>query len=135
MGGTSFDVSLVHDGTPSLTQELRVHDMPVGVAAVDVHSIGAGGGSIAWIDKGGALQVGPQSAGAEPGPVFYDQSGTEPTCTDANVVLGYVNPDYFLGGRRAIKQDLSYQAIEKRIAKPLGLSVAEAAQGAVFSRR
>lgn len=129
MGGTSFDVSLVHDGTPSLTRELRVHDMPVGVAAVDVHSIGAGGGSIAWIDKGGALQVGPQSAGAEPGPVCYDQGGTAPTCTDANVVLGYINPEYFLGGRREIKLELSYQAIEKRIAKPLGLSVSEAAHG------
>ncbi len=129
MGGTSFDVSLVHDGMPSLTRELRVHDMPVGVAAVDVHSIGAGGGSIAWIDKGGALQVGPQSAGAEPGPVCYDTGGTEPTCTDANVVLGFINPDYFLGGRRKINPELSRRAVEERIARPLGISVAEAAHG------
>lgn len=129
MGGTSFDVSMVSDGSPTLTRELRVHDMPVGVAAVDVHSIGAGGGSIAWIDKGGALQVGPQSAGAEPGPACYDQGGTLPACTDANVVLGYINPDYFLGGRRDIKPELSERAIKEHIAEPLGLSVPQAAHG------
>ena len=129
MGGTSFDVSMVTDGTPTLTRELRVHDLPVGVAAVDVHSVGAGGGSIAWIDKGGALQVGPQSAGAEPGPACYAQGGTDPTCTDANVVLGYINPDYFLGGRREINVELSERAIENLIAKPLGLTVPEAAHG------
>lgn len=129
MGGTSFDVSMVTDGSPTLTRELRVHGMPVGVAAVDVHSIGAGGGSIAWIDKGGALQVGPQSAGAEPGPACYDQGGTLPACTDANVVLGYINPDYFLGGRRDINTKLSERAVEEHIAKPLGLSVPQAAHG------
>ncbi len=129
MGGTSFDVSMVHDGTPQLTRELRVHEMPVGVAAVDVHSVGAGGGSIAWIDKGGALQVGPQSAGSEPGPACYDQGGAEPTCTDANVVLGYINPDYFLGGRREIKPELSEAAIKEHAADPLELSVPEAAHG------
>ena len=129
MGGTSFDVSMVSDGAPTLTRELRVHGMPVGVAAVDVHSVGAGGGSIAWIDKGGALQVGPESAGAEPGPTCYDQGGTEPTCTDANVILGYINPDYFLGGRREMKPELSHRAIETKIAAPLGLSVPEAAHG------
>ncbi|MEM7540553.1 MAG: hydantoinase/oxoprolinase family protein [Pseudomonadota bacterium] len=129
MGGTSFDVSMVTDGDPTLTRELRVHEMPVGVAAVDVHSIGAGGGSIAWIDKGGALQVGPQSAGAEPGPACYDQGGTHPTCTDANVVLGYINPDYFLGGRREIDPSLSHKAVEEHVAKPLGLSVPDAAYG------
>ncbi len=129
MGGTSFDVSMVHDGTPQLTRELRVHEMPVGVAAVDVHSVGAGGGSIAWLDKGGALQVGPQSAGAEPGPACYDQGGAHPTCTDANVVLGYINPDYFLGGRREIKPELSHAAIKEHVADPLDLSVSEAAHG------
>lgn len=129
MGGTSFDVSMVSDGSPQLTRELRVHDMPVGVAAVDVHSIGAGGGSIAWIDKGGALQVGPQSAGAEPGPACYGQGGELPTCTDANVVLGYINPDFFLGGRREIDTELSARAIETHAAKPLGLGVPEAAHG------
>ena len=129
MGGTSFDVSMVTGGTPTLTRELRVHDLPVGVAAVDVHSVGAGGGSIAWIDRGGALQVGPQSAGAEPGPACYEQGGTDPTCTDANVVLGYINPDYFLGGRREINAEFSRRAIEGLIAKPLGLTVPEAAHG------
>ncbi len=129
MGGTSFDVSMVSNGSPELTRELRVHDMPVGVAAVDVHSIGAGGGSIAWIDKGGALQVGPQSAGAEPGPACYDQGGDSPTCTDANVVLGYINPDYFLGGRREIEPGLSERAIDVHVAQPLGLSIPEAAHG------
>jgi len=129
MGGTSFDVSMVTDGAPTLTRELRVHDMPVGVAAVDVHSIGAGGGSIAWIDKGGALQVGPRSAGAEPGPACYGQGGTAPTCTDANVVLGYINPEYFLGGRRAIDPELSRAAIDTHVAQPLGLTVPQAAHG------
>jgi len=129
MGGTSFDVSMVTRGAPSLTRDLKVHGMPVGVAAVDVHSIGAGGGSIAWIDKGGALMVGPQSAGAEPGPACYGQGGDEPTCTDANIVLGYINPDYFLGGRRKIDPNLSENAIEEYIAKPLGMTVPEAAYG------
>ncbi len=129
MGGTSFDVCLVTDGKPALTKDMRVHDNPVGAAAVDVHSIGAGGGSIAWIDKGGALQVGPQSAGAEPGPACYEQGGERPTVTDANVVLGYINPDYFLGGRRTINPQASARAIEKAIAKPLGLSLEEAAYG------
>jgi len=129
MGGTSFDVCLVNDGTPTLTKELRVEEMPVGVAAVDVHSIGAGGGSIAWIDQGGALQVGPRSAGAEPGPACYGLGGMQPTVTDANVVLGYINPDFFLGGRRIINPALSHQVIDEKVATPLGLSVAEAAQG------
>ncbi len=129
MGGTSFDVCMVTDGEATLTTELRVEDVPVGVAAVDTHSIGAGGGSIAWIDNGGALHVGPQSAGAEPGPACYDQGGDQPTVTDANVVLGYINPDYFLGGRREIDPDLSRQVIDDKVAKPLGLSVPEAAVG------
>jgi N-methylhydantoinase A len=129
MGGTSFDVCLITDGKPALTKELRVHDNPVGVAAVDVHSIGAGGGSIAWIDAGGALQVGPESAGAEPGPACYELRGERPTVTDANVVLGYINPDFFLGGRRSINPDASVRAIERVIAKPLGLSVPQAAAG------
>ncbi len=129
MGGTSFDVCMVTDGEPALTKDMRVHDNPVGVAAVDVHSIGAGGGSIAWIDKGGALQVGPMSAGAEPGPACYELGGDRPTVTDANVVLGYINPDFFLGGRRDINPDASNRVIEESIAKPLGLSVEQAADG------
>ena len=129
MGGTSFDVCMVTDGNPSLTKEMRVHENPVGVAAVDVHSIGAGGGSIAWIDQGGALQVGPESAGAEPGPVCYQLGGERPTVTDANVVLGYINPDYFLGGRREIDPKASARVIKDTIAKPLGLTSEQAAEG------
>lgn len=129
MGGTSFDVCLVSDGTPTLTKELRVEDMPVGVSAVDVHSVGAGGGSIAWIDKGGALQVGPQSAGAEPGPACYEQGGDQPTVTDANLVLGYINPDFFLGGRRRVNPERSQTVIHDTIAVPLKLGVAAAAEG------
>jgi N-methylhydantoinase A len=129
MGGTSFDVCLVHGGQPAITKELRVEGTPVGAAAVDVHSIGAGGGSIAWVDKGGALQVGPQSAGAEPGPACYGIGGTEPTVTDANVVLGFINPAFFLGGRRHIDPELSHRAIAEKIARPLGLPVQDAAWG------
>jgi N-methylhydantoinase A len=129
MGGTSFDVCLIRDGAPTLTKDLRVQEMPVGVSAVDVHSIGAGGGSIAWIDSGGALHVGPRSAGAEPGPACYELGGQDPTVTDANVVLGYINPEFFLGGRRPINTDRSREVIEEKIAGPLALSLAEAAQG------
>ena len=121
MGGTSFDVSMVSDGNASLTRELRVHEMPVGVAAVDVHSIGAGGGSIAWIDKGGALQVGPQSAGAEPGPACYDQGGELPTCTDANVVLGYINPDYSSEGAARSSRRYHTKRLRSMSQTPWGL--------------
>ena len=100
--------------------------MPIGVAAVDVHSVGAGGGSIAWIDGGGMLRVGPQSAGADPGPACYGLGGETPTVTDANVILGYLNPDFFLGGRVKLNRALSEKAMET-IAKPLGLDIVEAA--------
>jgi N-methylhydantoinase A len=91
--------------------------------------VGAGGGSIAWIDDGGALRVGPQSAGANPGPVCYGRGGTEPTVTDADLVLGYISPDYFLGGRMKLDIDAARAAIEEKIAGPLGLEVIEAASG------
>ena len=94
---------------------------------IDVHTIGAGGGSIGWLDEGGLLHMGPQSAGAEPGPAAYGRGGTEPTCTDADVVLGYIDPGYFLGGRMPLRVDLAQRAIEERIAAPLGLGVVEAA--------
>ena len=129
MGGTSFEVCLISGGAPTLSKRMRVHEMPVGVAAVDVHSIGAGGGSIAWIDRGGALQVGPLSAGADPGPACYAQGGKRPTVTDANLVLGYINPDFFLGGRRRVEPDLSREVITEQIARPLGFDAAEAAEG------
>jgi len=129
MGGTSFDVSVITNKMIKTTKELNISDMPISVQAVDVKSVGAGGGSIAWIDKGGALHVGPQSAGSKPGPACYMKGGTEPTVTDADTVLGYINPDFFLGGRMKIDPSLSYKVIREKIAKKLGISVEEAALG------
>src|SRR5690606_12964692 len=114
---------LVHGGHTKLSRDIRVEDQPVGVAGVEVLSIGAGGGSIAWVDNGGALRVGPQSAGARPGPAAYGQGGVEPTVTDANLVLGNLHPDHFLGGRRRLDLEKSRAAIESRVARPLGMSV------------
>src|SRR6202034_3284891 len=93
----------------------------------DVHTIGAGGGSIAWLDDGGLLHLGPQSAGAEPGPAAYGRGGQEPTCTDADLALGYLDPNFFLGGRMQLSAELSAKAIQQRIAAPLGLDVTAAA--------
>jgi N-methylhydantoinase A len=100
------------------------------VPAIDLAEVGAGGGSIIWIDAGGALKIGPQSAGASPGPVCYDIGGTEPTVTDANVVLGYINPAHLVGGALKLKAEKSRAAIEEKIAKPLKLPVEQAAYGA-----
>jgi N-methylhydantoinase A len=129
MGGTSFDVGLIVDGvfeeesTPFLDQGLPVH-----VPTIKVVTIGAGGGSIAWTD-GYRLQVGPQSAGAEPGPACYGRGGVEPTAADALIVLGIINPENFFGGRYALDREKALAAIEVRIAKPLGLDTLEAAAG------
>ena len=131
MGGTSFDASLVKDGAVLHSRALMVAHQPIGVPGAEIHSIGAGGGSIAWIDSGGALRVGPHSAGAKPGPAAYDMGGAEPTVTDANIVLGYLSPDAFLGGRRRLRADLAKQAIRERIAAPLGLDVPQAAAGII----
>ena len=131
MGGTSFDVCLVRDGRAAMSRDIQVEHQPIGVPGVEVHSIGAGGGSIAWIDSGGALRAGPRSAGARPGPVAYDTGGNEPTVTDANIVLGYLDPDAFLGGRRKLRADLAEKAIEEKIARPLGISAVEAAAGII----
>jgi len=131
MGGTSLDVCLIQDGRASMSRTIKVSDQPIGVEAVDVHSVGAGGGSIAWVDDGGALRVGPQSAGATPGPAAYDRGGDQPTVTDANVVLGYLSPDAFLGGRRRLRDDLSRKTIERHVAEPLGIDVIAAAEGIV----
>jgi N-methylhydantoinase A len=131
MGGTTFDVSVVRDGYIKYTRETWLGPVFVGhmtgLSAVDVKSIGAGGGSIAWIDGGGLLRVGPQSAGAVPGPVCYGQGGTEPTVTDAALVLGHLDPDYFLGGRIRLDADAARAAITERVAEPLGQTVEEAA--------
>ncbi len=131
MGGTSLDVCLIESGRAAMSREIQVEGQPIGVPAVDVHSIGAGGGSIAWIDAGHALRVGPRSAGARPGPACYDFGGSEPTVTDANVVLGYLNPDAFLGGRRTLRAELSHKAVDEHVGAALGLSTVEAAAGII----
>lgn len=131
MGGTSFDIGLVDQGQPRVHSEGEFEGYPVKIPMVDVHAIGAGGGSIAWIDQGGALNVGPISAGADPGPACYGLGGEEPTVTDANLVLGRLNPDYFLGGEMPLYPDLARKAIETRVARPLGMSVEEAADGII----
>ena len=127
MGGTSFDVSLVIDGEPDITSESNIEKFPILSPMVSMHTIGAGGGSIAWIE-GGGLRVGPQSAGANPGPACYGNGGTEPTVTDANLVLGRIDADDFLGGDMKLDYQAAYHAIEK-LANQLGLSVIETAEG------
>ena len=135
MGGTTAKVGLIQDGRPSVTKDYNVgghagagiggmslSGYPVRTPVVDLVEIGAGGGSIAWVDSGGLLRVGPQSAGADPGPVCYRRGGVEPTVTDANVVLGRLNPAYFLGGEIGLDVEGAARAIEERCAKPLGLS-------------
>jgi N-methylhydantoinase A len=129
MGGTSTDVALV-DGEPRLTTEGRIAGFPVAVPMVDMHTIGAGGGSIARLDPGGVLLVGPESAGAAPGPVCYGKGGTEPTVTDANLVLGRLRADAFLGGRMALDREAALRAVS-RLAARMGLAAEEAALGIV----
>jgi len=129
MGGTSTDISLVYRGEPLMTTEADVGGYPVKLPVLDVNTIGAGGGSIAWLDSGGGLRVGPKSAGADPGPVAYQQGGTEPTVTDANLVLGRLIPDRFLGGEMMLDPDAALVAIRKKIAEPLGLDPISAAAG------
>jgi len=132
VGGTSFDVGLVVDGEPQFSLTPVFSQYHTVLPSIDIASIGAGGGSIAWLEPTtNLLKVGPQSAGADPGPVCYGAGGTEPTVTDANVVLNRLNPDFFLGGQRKLNPDLARQAIETKIAEPLGLSVEEAALGIV----
>lgn len=126
MGGTTFDVSALRDHQLIVTPDSMIHHDSLGIPKVDVRSVGAGGGSIAFVDEGGLLQVGPRSAGARPGPACYGTGGTEPTVTDANVVLGIVDPDYFLGGRMRLRSDLAEAAVDK-IAARLGVSRQEAA--------
>lgn len=126
MGGTTFDVSALRDHKIIVTPDGMIHDDSLGIPKVDVRSVGAGGGSIAWVDDGGLLRVGPRSAGARPGPACYDAGGTEPTVTDANVVLGIVDPDYFLGGKMKLRRDLAETAVAT-VADRLGISVQEAA--------
>jgi N-methylhydantoinase A len=144
MGGTTAKTGLVQDGRPRVTKEYEVgaiaraggggskaRGYPIRTPVIDLVEIGAGGGSIAWIDSGGVLRVGPHSAGADPGPACYGKGGTEPTITDANLVLGRINPEFFLGGEVPLDVDKAHRAIEGRCARLLGLDVVTVAHGIV----
>ena len=130
MGGTSFDIGLIEDGVSKVTTEGAFQGLPVKIPIIDLHIIGAGGGSIAWIDPGGALNVGPRSAGAEPGPACYGQGGTEPTVTDANLVLGRLNPDYFNAGSMTLDLEAARSAVAT-VAGEVGLGLEETALGII----
>jgi len=129
MGGTSSDIAVITKGRPDFTSRGRLANYPVLLPMLDLVTIGAGGGSIAYLDQGGALKVGPRSAGSVPGPMCYAQGGEHPTVTDANLVCGRLNPDYFLAGTRVIDPERSRRGIAERIAGPLGLGVEDAALG------
>lgn len=129
MGGTSFDCGIVDNGICPIKTDAVIADQRFSLPIVDVTSIGAGGGSIAWFDSTNTLHVGPQSAGASPGPACYDRGGKEATVTDASVVLGYISPDYFLGGEMKLKRELAEKAIKEKVADRLGVSTMEAAAG------
>ena len=129
MGGTSADIAFIEGGLPLETTEGIIARRQIDVPALDMTTISAGGGSIAGIDGGGFLTVGPQSAGADPGPACYGRGGTRPTVTDADVVCGFLNPDYFLGGAQKLDVAAARAAIETHVAKPLGLGALEAAEG------
>ena len=129
MGGTSYDVCLIQDSKPEIGVDSWISRYRVAIPLLDIHTIGAGGGSIAWIDRAGGLRVGPRSAGAEPGPACYMHGGTEPTVTDADLLLGYLNPDNFLGGAMKLSRDAASESVGKKIAEPLGMTLTQAAHG------
>ena len=144
MGGTTAKAGLIQNGTPTITKDYEVGaaaqtgvgasrgaGYPIRTPVIDLVEIGAGGGSIAWVDSGGVLRVGPQSAGADPGPVCYGAGGTEPTITDANLVLGRLNPSFFLGGEIELDVETARRAIQEKCADPLSLDLVEAAHGIV----
>ncbi|MGP2493624.1 hydantoinase/oxoprolinase family protein [Mesorhizobium sp. PUT5] len=133
IGGTSADISTIPDGRVKIMnpRDTYVSGHPVLTPMIDLVTIGAGGGSVAFIDEAGAFNVGPRSAGSEPGPACYGRGGTEPTVTDAQIVLGRLDPDHALGGDLRLDPELSHKAIEEKIAKPLGLSVKDAALGII----
>jgi N-methylhydantoinase A len=131
MGGTTLDISIIDGGMPKTTTWGGVTEYPIKLPMVDMKTIGAGGGSIAWVDEGGVLNVGPQSAGSAPGPACYGWGGTLPTVTDANVVLGRLNPNYFLGGRIRLDEQGAREAISRHVAEPMGTSVEAAAHSII----
>jgi N-methylhydantoinase A len=130
MGGTSCDVCAVSEGEVRRTDFREIEGRPIQLPMVDVHTVGAGGGSIAWRDPGGALRVGPRSAGADPGPACYGHGGSEPTVTDANLLLGYLAPDSNLAGGVALDAEAASRAVSG-LASELGLAETEAAEGIV----
>ncbi len=129
MGGTSCDVSLIRDGRAVVTTDKKVGKYPLRIPMIDIQSIGAGGGSIAWLDGAKALRVGPHSAGAEPGPACYGRGGEQPTVTDANLAIGLLNPENFAGGGIRLDRGRAERAIQLHAAATLGISVVEAAEG------
>jgi N-methylhydantoinase A len=131
MGGTSADVSIVRDGEIVRSTEGKINDLPVKTPMIDINTVGAGGGSIAWLDEGGALRVGPESSGADPGPICYGHGGERPTVTDANLLLGRINPAYFLDGEMDLAVEQTREIFATEIADPLGLSVEAAAQSVI----
>ncbi|MFQ6063263.1 MAG: hydantoinase/oxoprolinase family protein, partial [Methanosarcinales archaeon] len=130
MGGTSTDVCLIENGNPNITTEGFIGSYPVKVPMININTVGAGGGSIAWVDAGGALRVGPESAGADPGPACYAKGGENATVTDANVVLGYINPDYFLGGEMKLDKQSAIKSL-KKISKEIDLDLIKTASGII----
>jgi len=129
MGGTSCDVALIHEGNPIVTTQGRISRRPISLPMLDIHTVSAGGGTIARIDAVGGVHVGPDSAGADPGPICYDHGGEEVTITDANLVLGVIHPDRFLGGRLKLNRAKAEKLLEDKIAKRLGIGTLEAADG------
>ena len=131
MGGTSCDVALIKDGEPSVSNRGKVEGRDVALPMIDINTVSAGGGTLAHVDRFGELVVGPQSAGAVPGPACYMRGGNQPTITDCNLVLGYLSPDNFLGGKMRLDAQASRDAIENAVARPLGMSIEDAAEGIV----
>jgi N-methylhydantoinase A len=129
MGGTSCDVALIHQGNPVITTQGKINLRPIALPMLDIHTVSAGGGTIARLDAVGGLQVGPDSAGADPGPVCYDRGGENITITDANMVIGVLDPEHFLGGRMKLNKAKAQRLFEERIAKPLTMDLMEAAHG------
>lgn len=129
MGGTSFDITLTRDGQANINKNIDFLRYRIGIPMIQVETLGAGGGSIGWIDEMGLMQMGPQSAGSEPGPACYGQGGENPTTTDANLTLGYLNSDGLVGGRLPLDVDNARAAIKAKLADPLGISVEKAAYG------
>ena len=129
MGGTSLDASLIVDGQTQVDTDATFESFPISLPILDIKTIGAGGGSIGWIDEGGHLQMGPQSAGAMPGPACYGKGGQQPTFTDAALTVGYLDPTNFLGGEIALESELARRAIHEQLANPLGLALNQVAAG------